>query len=70
MVEMNVPEDWLNKMREVIAACWETDEFKLGMDRCPRCSSDELRGYENHNLIACRICEWTIDRVAWLEAWK
>mgnify|MGYP004291009259 CR=1 len=40
------------------------------IDICPNCNSRELRGYDNHNLIACWDCEWTIDKHAWLEAWK
>ena len=38
-------------------------------DICPRCG-ESLRGYTMHALIACWTCEWTIDKVAWLEAWR
>lgn len=46
------------------------DDWNKGIDECPRCGFEHLRGYENHDLIACWNCEWTIQKSAWLEAWK
>ena len=47
------------------------------IDDCPRCGDDKLRGYEgqyddplNFPFIVCWTCEWSIDKTAWLEAWK
>ena len=61
---------WYEEMKEIVAACWQQGEHNIGMDKCPRCNAVELFGYSEHNLISCRMCEWTIDKIAWLEAWR
>ena len=62
---------WTEAMKEVIKETWEYKrESKCPEDICPRCGDDKLRGYDDHNLIVCWTCEWSIDKQAWLEAWK
>lgn len=45
-------------------------ENKDNIDQCPRCGDDKLRGFEDYAWVVCWTCEWTIDKKAWLIAWK
>ena len=65
-------QEWLAKIQNVLDDAWKSDMplQKRDEDICPRCGDDKLRGYEDHHLVVCWTCEWSINKTAWLEAWK